>query len=113
MTRAERFSILTRRWLLRDDTGLTVKRFMEALTKRSTKEAAHIIETENGQELGFIALLIPFPDGSHAAMFVKDARLPIIAEIEEDEFEDAVEYAAKLGTKLAHAKAERAGATIH
>jgi hypothetical protein len=113
MNKAERFTALIRRWLLRDDTGLSVERVMEAVAKRSTEEAAHIIETENGPKLGFIALLIPFSDGSHAAMFVKEDKLPFVAEIEADEFEDAVAYAAKLGAAFAHAKAERAGATIH
>ena len=81
MNKAERFSEMARRWFEREDTGLTVDRFLRAIGKRATEEAAHIIQSEGPPRIGFMAWLVPFSDGSHAAMFMRDGAVPIIADI--------------------------------
>lgn len=113
MNKAERFSEMARRWFEREDTGLTVDRFLRAIGKRATEEAAHIIQSEGPPRIGFMAWLVPFSDGSHAAMFMRDGAVPIIADIEPDQFDPALHYAAKLLSKVNDASDERKGATIH
>jgi hypothetical protein len=113
MTRAERFSEIARRWFIRNDTGLSVDRFLDAVGKRASLEATHITQGDGAPRIGFMAWLIPFSDGSHAAMFMRDGAVPIIADIEPDQFDPALHYAAKLLSKVNNASDERQRATIH
>jgi len=113
MTRAERFSEVARRWFIRDETGLSVDRFLDAVGKRASQEAAHITQGDGAPRIGFMAWLIPFSDGSHAALFMRDGNVPIIADIEPDHFEPALHYAAKLMAQAREAFDERQGATVH
>jgi hypothetical protein len=113
MNKAERFSEMARRWFEREDTGLTVDRFLRAIGKRATEEAAHIIQSEGPPRIGFMAWLVPFSDGSHAAMFMRDGAVPIIADIEPHHFEPALHYAAKLMAQAREAFDERQSATVH
>lgn len=113
MNKAERFSAMAQRWFIREDTGLTIDRFFRAVCKRATEEAAHLIQSEGPPRVGFMAWLIPFSDGSHAALFMRDGNVPIIADIEPDHFEPALHYAAKLMAQAREAFDERQGATIH
>ena len=113
MTRAERFSEIARRWFIRDETGLSVDRFLDAVGKRASLEAIHVTQGDGAPRIGFTAWLIPFSDGSHAAMFMRDGAAPVIADIEPDQFDPALHYAAKLLSKVNDASDERQRATIH
>lgn len=113
MTRAERFSEVARRWFIREETGLSVDKFLDAVGKRASQEAAHITQSEGPPRIGFMAWLIPFSDGSHAAMFMRVGAAPIIADIEPDQFDPALHYAAKLLGKVDDAFEESQHATIH
>jgi hypothetical protein len=113
MTRAERFSEIARRWFIRDETGLSVDRFLDAVGKRASLEATHITQGDGAPRIGFMAWLIPFSDGSYAAMFMRVGEAPVIADIEPDQFDPALHYAAKLLSKVNEASDEMEHATIH